>query len=441
MVPGRRAHRAPHPGLHPVERHGHGHPGQPPLRRPRRPPVDLRLVGLALRGRASTTSSTASPTAATATRSSSRATPPPASTPGPTSRAASPRTSSTASAGRSAAAGCPSYPHPRRMPDFWEFPTVSMGLGPLNAVYQARFNRYLLHRQIADTSKAKVWCFVGDGEMDEPESMAALHLAATEQLDNLIFVVNCNLQRLDGPVRGNGKIIQEFEATYRGGGWNVIKVVWGREWDDLLQRDVDGVLVNQMNTTCDGPVPEVLGGVGRLHPGALLRPRPPAAQAGRAPLRRRPPQAAPGRARLPQGLRRLQGRHRARGQPDRHPGPHHQGLDARPRVRGPQRHPPDQEDDRGGAEDVPRPALPRHPRQGPRRGRPALLPPRPEVGGARVHAVPAPGPRRARTPSGWSARRRCRPLAGDPFKDLLSGTGEKVKASTTSAPSPACCAT
>jgi pyruvate dehydrogenase E1 component len=148
--------------------------------------------------------------------------------------------------------GLPSYPHPRRMPDFWEFPTVSMGLGPLNAVYQARFNRYLLHRQLADTSKAKVWCFVGDGEMDEPESMAGLHLAAYEQLDNLIFVVNCNLQRLDGPVRGNGKIIQELEATYRGGGWNVIKVVWGREWDDLLARDVDGVLVNQMNTTPDG---------------------------------------------------------------------------------------------------------------------------------------------------------------------------------------------
>src|SRR3712207_3109961 len=148
--------------------------------------------------------------------------------------------------------GLSSYPHPRLMPDFWEFPTVSMGLGPLNAVYQARFNRYLLHRQIADTSKAKVWCFVGDGEMDEPESMAALHLAAHEQLDNLIFVVNCNLQRLDGPVRGNGKVIQEFEATFRGGGWNVIKVIWGREWDDLLQRDIDGVLVNQMNTTNDG---------------------------------------------------------------------------------------------------------------------------------------------------------------------------------------------
>lgn len=148
--------------------------------------------------------------------------------------------------------GLPSYPHPRRMPEFWEFPTVSMGLGPLNAIAQARFNRYLLHHEIADTDAAKVWCFVGDGEMDEPESTAGLSLAAREQLDNLVFVVNCNLQRLDGPVRGNGKIIQELEATYRGAGWNVIKVVWGREWDDLLARDVDGVLVNKMNSTVDG---------------------------------------------------------------------------------------------------------------------------------------------------------------------------------------------
>ncbi len=148
--------------------------------------------------------------------------------------------------------GLSSYPHPRRMPEFWEFPTVSMGLGPLNAVYQARFNRYLLHREIVDTSQARVWAFVGDGEMDEPESMAALSLAAREQLDNLIFVVNCNLQRLDGPVRGNGKIIQELEATFRGAGWNVIKVVWGRGWDELLLRDVDGVLVNKMNSTVDG---------------------------------------------------------------------------------------------------------------------------------------------------------------------------------------------
>jgi pyruvate dehydrogenase E1 component len=148
--------------------------------------------------------------------------------------------------------GLPSYPHPRRLPQFWEFPTVSMGLGPINAVYQARFNRFLHHHEIADTSAAKVWCFVGDGEMDEPEATAGLALAAREQLDNLIFVVNCNLQRLDGPVRGNGKVIQELEATFRGAGWNVIKVIWGRGWDELLARDVDGVLLNQMNTTVDG---------------------------------------------------------------------------------------------------------------------------------------------------------------------------------------------
>jgi pyruvate dehydrogenase E1 component len=148
--------------------------------------------------------------------------------------------------------GLPSYPHPRRLPEFWEFPTVSMGLGPINAVAQARFNRYLLHHEIADTSKSKVWCFIGDGEMDEPESTNGLSIAARESLDNLIFVVNCNLQRLDGPVRGNGKIIQELEAIFRGAGWHVIKVVWGREWDELLARDVDGVLLNQMNTTVDG---------------------------------------------------------------------------------------------------------------------------------------------------------------------------------------------
>jgi pyruvate dehydrogenase E1 component len=148
--------------------------------------------------------------------------------------------------------GLSSYPHPRLMPNFWEFPTVSMGLGPINAIYQARFNRYLHHRRIADTSRSKVWCFLGDGETDEPESLGALSVAAREQLDNLVFVVNCNLQRLDGPVRGNGKIIQELEAVFRGAGWNVIKVVWGSRWDELLARDVDGVLLNKMNTTVDG---------------------------------------------------------------------------------------------------------------------------------------------------------------------------------------------
>jgi pyruvate dehydrogenase E1 component len=148
--------------------------------------------------------------------------------------------------------GLSSYPHPRLMPDFWEFPTVSMGLGPLSAIYQARFNRYLHHRGLKDTSGSRVWAFLGDGETDEPETLGALAMASREGLDNLTFVVNCNLQRLDGPVRGNGKIVQELEAHFRGAGWNVIKVVWGREWDPLLANDVDGVLVARMGEVLDG---------------------------------------------------------------------------------------------------------------------------------------------------------------------------------------------
>jgi pyruvate dehydrogenase E1 component len=148
--------------------------------------------------------------------------------------------------------GLSSYPHPRLMPDFWEFPTVSMGLGPLTALYHARFNRYLLNRELDDTSQSRVWAFLGDGECDEPETLGALSLASREKLDNLIFVVNCNLQRLDGPVRGNGKIIQELEAVFRGAGWNVIKVIWGSKWDELLAKDKDGVLLNKMGTTVDG---------------------------------------------------------------------------------------------------------------------------------------------------------------------------------------------
>ena len=145
-----------------------------------------------------------------------------------------------------------SYPHPRLMPEFWEFPTVSMGLGAINSIYQARFNRYLQHRGITDTSNSRVWAFLGDGEMDEPEAQGALTVAAREELDNLTWIVNCNLQRLDGPVRGNGKIIQELESLFRGAGWNVIKVVWGRKWDELLALDHDGELVNKMNSTPDG---------------------------------------------------------------------------------------------------------------------------------------------------------------------------------------------
>ena len=148
--------------------------------------------------------------------------------------------------------GLSSYPHPRLMPDFWQFPTVSMGIGPLNAIYQARFNRYLHNRGIKDTSQQHVWAFLGDGEVDEVDTLGAIGLATRENLDNLTFVINCNLQRLDGPVRGNGKIIQELESIFRGAGWNVLKVVWGREWDPLLAQDREGALVDLMNKTLDG---------------------------------------------------------------------------------------------------------------------------------------------------------------------------------------------
>jgi pyruvate dehydrogenase E1 component len=148
--------------------------------------------------------------------------------------------------------GLSSYPHPWLMPDFWEFPTVSMGLGPIMAIYQARFNEYLTDRGIVDCSKKRVWCFMGDGECDEPESLGAITLAAREHLDNLLFVINCNLQRLDGPVRGNGKIIQELEGTFRGAGWNVIKVIWGSDWDPLIENDETGLLAQRMMEVVDG---------------------------------------------------------------------------------------------------------------------------------------------------------------------------------------------
>ena len=148
--------------------------------------------------------------------------------------------------------GLSSYPHPRLMPDFWEYPTVSMGIGPINSLYHARFLKYLHNRRIEDTSQSRVWAFLGDGECDEPETLGSISLAGRHGLDNLTYVINCNLQRLDGPVRGNEKIIQELEGVFRGAGWNVIKVVWGSRWDELIQRDVDGVLLNKMNTTVDG---------------------------------------------------------------------------------------------------------------------------------------------------------------------------------------------
>ena len=162
--------------------------------------------------------------------------------------------------------GLSSYPHPWLMPDFWQFPTVSMGLGPIGAIYQARFMRYLENRGIIPESGRKVWAFLGDGETDEPETLGATTLASREKLDNLIFVVNCNLQRLDGPVRGNGHIIQELEAAFLGAGWNVIKVLWGAGWDDLLARDASGLLIKRMHECVDGEYQTF-----RAHDGAYVR--------------------------------------------------------------------------------------------------------------------------------------------------------------------------
>lgn len=162
--------------------------------------------------------------------------------------------------------GLSSYPHPWLMPDFWEYPTVSMGLGPIMAIYQARFNEYLNDRGLKDTRNQKVWAFLGDGECDEPETLGALTLASREKLDNLVFVVNCNLQRLDGPVRGNGKIMQELEAAFRGAGWNVIKVVWGSDWDTLLEKDTSGLLVKRMTEVVDGQYQKYVG-----MPGSYIR--------------------------------------------------------------------------------------------------------------------------------------------------------------------------
>ena len=161
--------------------------------------------------------------------------------------------------------GLSSYCHPYLMPDFWQFPNASMGIGPITAIYQARFMRYLEHRGILETTGRKVWAFVGDGEMDEPESLAGLSVAAREGLDNLIFVVNCNLQRLDGPVRGNGSVIQELEGLFAGAGWNVIKVLWGSDWDPLFARDEENVILKRLHETVDGEFQKYAATDGRFN--------------------------------------------------------------------------------------------------------------------------------------------------------------------------------
>ncbi len=290
----------------------------------------------------------------------------------------------------------PSYPHPRMMPHFWQFPTVSMGLGPMNAIHQAQFNKYLHNRGIKDTSEQHVWAFLGDGEMDEPESRGLLHTAANDELDNLTFVINCNLQRLDGPVRGNGKIIQELEAFFRGAGWNVIKVIWGRGWDPLLAADRDGALVNIMNSTVDGDYQTF-----RANDGKYVREhffwrdsRTKALVESWSDddiwwkLKR-------GRPRLPQGVCRVRRRDEADRPADGHPGQDGQGLVARHPLRRAQRHPPDEEAHPRGPQGLPRhPAHPGHRRAA--GGRPvpaAVLPPQRHRPGADVHAR---GPQEAR---------------------------------------------
>ncbi len=268
--------------------------------------------------------------------------------------------------------GLSSYPHPWLMPDFWQFPTVSMGLGPIMAIYQARFMKYLEARGFIADAKQKVWGFLGDGEMDEPESLGAIALAAREKLDNLIFVINCNLQRLDGPVRGNGKIIQELEGVFRGAGWNVIKVIWGcRYWDPLLARDKQELLRKVMMETHRRRIPDLQGQRRRLRARALLRQAPRTAGDGQGPFRRGNLEPEPRRPRPAQGLRGLPPGGEHQGPADRHPGQDHQGLRHGQDRRRQEHRAPDQEAAGRGHQGLPRPL--RHPGHGRRAGEAAVL--------------------------------------------------------------------
>jgi pyruvate dehydrogenase E1 component len=259
--------------------------------------------------------------------------------------------------------GISSYPHPWLMPDFWQFPTVSMGLGPIMAIYQARFMKYLQARGIVKTEGRKVWAFLGDGETDEPESLGAIGMAGRERLDNLVFVINCNLQRLDGPVRGNGKIIQELESEFRGAGWNVIKVVWGSRWDALFQRDKSGALMRRMMEVVDGEYQTY-----KSESGAFVREH---------------------FFNTPEDLRRVHRSDELEGPADRHPREDDQGLRHGRSRSGDEHHPPAEEAARGSAEEIPRSVpladLRRRTRQ---RAVPQV---RRRFEGTRVHACPPSG--------------------------------------------------
>ena len=321
--------------------------------------------------------------------------------------------------------GLSSYPHPWLMPDFWQFPTVSMGLGPLMAIYQARFLKYLAARGVVDPGDRKVWAFMGDGEMDEPESMGAISLAGREKLDNLVFVINCNLQRLDGPVRGNGKIIQELETNFRGAGWNVIKVIWGSGWDPLLEADTEGWLHFRDGGGRRRRVPDLQVEGRRVRPRALLRQVPRDPRDGRgldatsrsgsfvaaATTRRRSTPPTPPRWRT----RAADGDPREDDQGLRHGGGR----------RGPQHHPPAEVDERRGTPRDPRPArAPAHRRAGDRR----VLPPAGR-GQPRARYLLE---RRAALGGSLPARHTdAEPLpTPPPFTTVLEGSGERENSTT-----------
>ena len=338
--------------------------------------------------------------------------------------------------------GLASYPHPWLMPDFWQFPTVSMGLGPIMAIYQARFMRYLTDRGVADTSKRKVWAFLGDGETDEPESLGAIALAGREKLSNLVFVVNCNLQRLDGPVHGNGKIIQELETIFRGAGWNVIKVIWGDRWDPLLEADTDGLLVRRMEEAVDGEYQVYKARDGKFVRDHFFGKYPELARAREGHDRRRDLGAQPRRARLQEGVRGVCSGAGRNPQAHRDPRQDHQGLrDGRGR-RGPEHHPPAEEDERGRPARLPGPLRARHRRRGDR-GR--LLP---QAGRGLARApLPARAPRGARRlPAGAPAqgrrgRSRSRSSTSSPPSSRARATARSRRPWPSSASWPRCCAT